>query len=414
MATDRLNPFEPYENRPAGHEDQLTRALLIVLRLCPMAHASWLRLVAPELELSALPAATFETQKRNIPVKPDAEEVELISVFLAPEHPETAGVVKESDRNQVLDAIIDFEGQPVVVVENKIVVDSDFQALNVNTGSRIPIAEGQEAVVVRWRDLIEQFTNLLEKQLVGGGEQVLLRDFLTYVEDHFEDLGPYRILSLCNENPGRVDRRLRSVLQDASGHDAVIDKYGPTADFDSGNSEAVAARAYLNFWPGSTESGLISLSVYPADTLTQAKFLYEDEGKVATVLSLAAEEGWRLSPNFHFGHIQSGLCWTDSTIPAEEYVDYWVEEIQNAGAIKREDGAEYWANLVRTGIASESNEREFTNKFLESNIQKLYPRPGLKLERVWTLREAESLDSNGELVDEVKVALQKIKDSLQV
>ena len=145
MTIDRLNSFEPYENKAAGHEDQLTRALLIVLRLCPMAHGSWLRLVAPDLELSSLPPATFETQKRKIPLSIDPAEVELISVFLTPEKPETAGVIEESDRKQVLDAIIDYEGQRVVVVENKIVVDSDFQALNVNTGERISIGDGQEA-----------------------------------------------------------------------------------------------------------------------------------------------------------------------------------------------------------------------------------------------------------------------------
>jgi len=414
MEIDRMNPFEPYENKPAGHEDQLTRALLIVLRLCPMAHASWLRLVAPELELSALPPATFETQKHHISLSKDEGDAKLISVFLTPEKPGTSGVIKKSDRKQVLDAIINYEGQPVVVIENKIAFDSDFQALNINTGERILLEEGQEAVAVRWRDLIEQFTNLLEKQLVGGGESVLIQDFLTYVEDHFEDLGPYRILSLCRENPGRVDRRLRSVLQDASGHDATIDKYGPTADFDSGDSQSVAARAYLNFWPSASDGGLVSLAVYPADTLTQAKELYGDSEKVSSLLALASKDGWKLSPNFHFGHVQSGLCWTDSLIPAGEYVAYWVEQINDAGAVNRDHYESYWNGLVRSGIASERNEPEFRQRILESNIQRVIPRPGLKLERTWTLREAESLDSDGKFVGEVSAALSRIKDTLQV
>ncbi len=377
-----------------------------------MAHSTWLRLVDSNLDLSELPPATFDTQKRTIPVNPDAEEVELISVFLTPERPETTGVVKESDRNQVLDAIIDYEGQPVVVVENKIVVDSDFQALNVNTGDRIPIADSQEAVVVRWRDLVEQFTNLLEKQLVGGGEQVVLQDFLTYVEDNFEDLGPYRILSLCNENSGRINRRLRSLLQAASEREAIMDKHGPTAEFDSGDAPTVAARAYLQFWPGTSEGGLISLSVYPADTLSQARELYGNPEKVSAILELSKGDWWRLAPNFHFGHMVSGLCWTDSTIEADEYVEYWVSRIDEAGGVKREDYGAYWEGLVRDGIASEGDSQEFEDRILNTKIQKVFPRPGLKLERVWPFKEAEALDSKGTLEDELRAVLDRMRKAL--
>jgi hypothetical protein len=37
--------FEPWERIPANHENQLTRALLVVLRYCPIAHQAWLSLV---------------------------------------------------------------------------------------------------------------------------------------------------------------------------------------------------------------------------------------------------------------------------------------------------------------------------------------------------------------------------------
>jgi hypothetical protein len=50
MATvkrDPLNFFQPFENLPPGHENQLTRALLLVLRLSLIAHAAWLASVVP-------------------------------------------------------------------------------------------------------------------------------------------------------------------------------------------------------------------------------------------------------------------------------------------------------------------------------------------------------------------------------
>jgi hypothetical protein len=412
---DRLNFFQPYERKAAGHEDQLTRALLIVLRLCPMAHAAWLRLVDPKLDIGSIPSATFVTQKREIPLPLDEEsEPWLISVFLAPERPETPGVVEESDRSQVLDAIIDYNGSPVVVVENKIVVDSDFQALNVNTGERIRIEDDQEVVVVRWRDLIETFSNLLEKDLVGGGERVLLQDFLDYVEDNFEDLGPFRQLSLCNGAPIRVNRRLRLVLQEATGRDANIDRYGPTAAFDSGESSAVADRVYLEYWLDQEGGGtsFLSLSVYPADTLTQARAFYPEASVLAKVRELASRDGWKAEPNFHFGHMRSGLCWTTSTIGVDEYIDYWAERIAGTGAVVRAVWDDYWEELIRTGIASERDWPEFKKRFVETKIQKATPRPGIRLQRNWDFVEAEALDSKGALVPEVRSSLESIRFAL--
>jgi hypothetical protein len=52
---DRLNFFFPHESAAAWNENQLTRALLVVLRYSPMAHQVWLRMVASELSLQNFP-----------------------------------------------------------------------------------------------------------------------------------------------------------------------------------------------------------------------------------------------------------------------------------------------------------------------------------------------------------------------
>src|ERR1700759_3022075 len=102
---DALNFFEPFERLPPNHENQLTRALLLVLRLSPIAHESWLARAAPGRHLHELPVAVFNTQRRVVRVESDAEDhVPVISVFLAPNQPLGEDViVRESDRLQVLD-----------------------------------------------------------------------------------------------------------------------------------------------------------------------------------------------------------------------------------------------------------------------------------------------------------------------
>ena len=63
---DALNFFLPFRRLEPNHENQLTRALLVVLRLSPMAHTAWLRLVAPDRELQRLPVASYDTQCRAV------------------------------------------------------------------------------------------------------------------------------------------------------------------------------------------------------------------------------------------------------------------------------------------------------------------------------------------------------------
>ena len=63
---DRLNFFEPYENRPPSHEDQLTRALLVVLRCCPILHQAWLCLIRSPRKVQDLERPRFDTQSVQI------------------------------------------------------------------------------------------------------------------------------------------------------------------------------------------------------------------------------------------------------------------------------------------------------------------------------------------------------------
>jgi hypothetical protein len=183
--------------------------------LSPMAHTVWLRLVAADRELQKLPGATYVTQRRAVREATEEDEpADLISVFLAPEEPLSGGgVVTESDRGQVLDAIIDYGGELLVVVENKIAEADDYQARQLNvTGARVHIGEGREAVVVLWRDLLDGLIALRERLLVGGAEGAVVDHFLTYVEDHFPALGPFRTLGLSRqllpaEPPASADPR---------------------------------------------------------------------------------------------------------------------------------------------------------------------------------------------------------------
>jgi len=406
---DALNFFEPFERLPPNHENQLTRALLLVLRLSPIAHEAWLARAAPGRRLHELPTAAFNTQRRAVREESNAEDqVPVISVFLAPDQPLGEDViVKESDRLQVLDAVIEYgDDALVMVIENKVAEASDAQARELNiTGSGVVIAPGQERQVVTWPEVIGDITGIVERGLAGGAERAVLEDFLAYVEDHFTELGPYRTLRLARGNDFRTRRRLRALLGEAAARDARIDKWGPTVELPE--LMGTASRAYL--FPA---DGGIELSVYPADTLSQAQAFYARPAAVAALLTLASDPNWKVMPNFHFGHMQAGYGWTTTQAPVERYIALWQERIGETGAVKREEWDDYWAWLIEEQLATADDRAEFDRHFTETNRQTATPRPGLMVVRRWELSQAEALDGQHKLAAEIAAALQSARSAL--
>ena len=401
---DPLNFYSPYERLPAGHENQLTRALLVLIRMSPIAHSEWLHLVDPARRLGNLPAPAYETQRRALRRGTEQEEqAQLISVFLAPEHPQSGGgQIAESDRNQVLDGIMNYGGELIVAIENKIFDADDLQARNINTtGARIVLADGQQAVVVLWRDLLEAFVQLRERDLVAGAEARILDDFLIYVENHFPDLGPFRHLGLCQGVLSRQTRRIRQLLTQASGTEATEDRWG--AWVPTPVETGVVEKAYL----GMAESGdAIELRLFPGDTLTQARRFYANASAVERFRSLTVSDGWRAEPNFHFGHMQPGFCWTTCTIELDAYLELWQKRISETRPIPREEWGRFWKWLEKNGMAAPEDRAEFDRHFTATGRAKASPRPGLRLVRHWGLNDAERLDVRGRLASEVGTALQ--------
>lgn len=408
---DPLNFFQPYERLPPGHENQLTRALLLVLRLSPMAHAAWLSLVDPSRRLSSLPPAEFATQRRAIRSADDEEPAELVSVFLTPKAPLEVGIVTESDRGQVLDAIIDYGGELVVVVENKIAEADDWQAREINvTGEKVTFGAEQEARVVVWPDLLEEIAALLERNLVGGAEAGLLTDFQTYTEDHFAGLGPFRRLGLCHGNAYRQARRLRTVLNEATGLESRIDSWGPMTTILPA-SAGVAASAYLQV----NESGdAVELSVYPADTLTQARAFYGNPEIVERLRQLVIGDGtgWRAEPNFHFGHMRTGFCWSTASCSLDHYIDTWVDCIKDTWQVPREEWDEFWSWLEKEGFVQPGDRAEFDRHFTDTKRSYASPRPGLGVYYRWPITEAEELDGAGKFAGDVWRRLSEVLGAL--
>jgi hypothetical protein len=151
----------------------------------------------------------------------------------------------------------------------------------------------------------------------------------------------------------------------------------------------------------------VQLALYPADTLSQAREFYGHSKALDGTRALASTDGWTVTPNFHFGHMQRGFCWTTSDIEVEDYLRLWEVHIATAGNVPRGEWASYWSWLIEREIAKAEDRAEFERDFTETDRQTATPRPGLMLARRWPLAEAEDLDSRDAFASAIRAALEE-------
>lgn len=398
---DPLNFFEPYESLAPHHENQLTRALLVVLRYCPMAHQAWLSLIDPAKRLHELPHPTFGTQRARILgedyPKPTDEPIIGISVICAADAPEVASGAVESNRGQVLDGIIRYENDLVIVLESKLDGPAnDLQAREINLHGQ-PVRFDGRVRSISWRSVLSAFDDLAneERGVTAGAERIVLRDFLEFVDRNFPRLGPFSTLQRCAGEPSRVIRRLRAILEEATGGESV----GVSGMILPGRHLAVISAHIADSREG--EKREVHFGMYPADTLEQARVFYARPNAPERTLALASK-GWRVSPNFHFGFMAKGLSWTTATASVDEYLRYWQNHIGETRQVDRADWPAFWDRLVTLGFAQDSDRERFDRDFTHTNRKSAAPRPGIACIFAWPFEEAERLDTSGNFLAELK------------
>lgn len=405
---DHLNFFVPYASAAAWHENQLTRALLVVLRYSPIAHQAWLHLVSPGRSLQSLPKAEFATQRQRIvPGHPEGAESDAIpgiSVWLAPDAAKVNASMEASDRQQVLDAIISYGSDLVVVIENKISWCGHTEQPHRINLHGAPVKFEEQPRSVRWQDVLAMLSDLVERNLVNGAERLLIGDFLDLVEGYFPHIGPYSSLARCGNHRFRVERRLDAVQGLVFGTDK-----GKAPGWRDIDGTKKIFMAWLGF---ASDDATVSLQMYPADTLGQARAFYGDPASVDAVLALRSD-GWRVEPNFHWGFAAGGYAWTKTPLPVDAYCAYWVGRIADTREIARSDWDTYWAELETDRIVESSGKDAFDREFTASQRQKAQPRPGLFCEYSWPLSEATRLDDRNMLVETVRNRINQMLGALR-
>lgn len=413
-----LSIFRPYE-RDAKHEDQLTRAALIVMKLAPLAHEAFLSLGGCQ-PLSALPRPRFEMQTEQlVPLDPDAEDpevAELVSVFLGPHEDLVAAQEPNlaSERRARYDGVIQYGSHLLVVIESKLYADaSEQQSLEIN--SKGLAHKKSRWVLVRWQELMDRWWNLMELGILGPAEAEVLNDFFDNAEENFGDLLPYTDLERCGDHQGRRLRRLRTILEKATRFSAEVRDVLGHAGVKFPRNQVVAFDRVSLYIKGSD----VVLSAWPAELAPQYKRVYSDPKKVDALIALTKDPAWHLYANFHLAYWRSSVpqrWYPTQHLLGPIYVQQWIEDFQDhrAGRRPREElkdpSFRQW--LMKRGYAPESEMESLDEWANKLPMDKFDVRPSIQVTRSWQFTDAVARDRTGQFIAEVHESINQILAAL--
>jgi hypothetical protein len=416
-----LNLFEPYRDLPRGHEDQLTRAAMIVLRLVPLARETLLQAIG-EPSQSRLPDCIIDMQATNI-VDPseegasngDVRRGRLVSVFLTPDTEpfDLAEEITETDRGQRFDGVLRFDPDLVVVLESKVcrrwARRNGHRAAELNlSGTRF---EERRTCVLRWHDLLESWWRLVELGVLSPAEQAIVKDVLSYAHQDFGQLLPFGTLRRVGTDPVRRKWRLGSLLREATG--IRPERAGLVhVRLDLALGVASLQRAALD-----VEDERLTLHLWPGELKRQAEHLYAG-GNAERLCELLHESGaWSVQPQpllgFRNAPVRTRVYLTCTLGPAQ-YARRWQgEDWKKVGAHHRNRiRGELWEWLLQRGYASPQDEARL-DPFLRALGRRFaHLRPSIHVSRSWPWQEAEALDDEGLLPGEIQRSIDRVLDLL--
>ena len=220
-----MNIFKFYENKPETHEDQLTRAFLLVLKYVNMAQATFVEMIrqemiekhcqeiVPPLVANESWISQIETQKSsNSMGRIEKEAGRLVSIIISNKILDERVTVERSERTAIYDGFIKYEPGWLLIIENKPNYENIWlEQLNPNISENITIEE--KCIALCWPDIIENFSSLLERDLVYGSDRKLLEDFLDYSYSLFAWLNPYTKFGVYKDNEYLLNERCKEIMR---------------------------------------------------------------------------------------------------------------------------------------------------------------------------------------------------------
>ena len=413
-----LNYFEPFQSKTKKHEDQLTRAFLVVLRYSPTAILMFYDRVKQSVIKNAknkniqvnvdsissidITDIYIETQKSKID---NITSNKIISVLITDEEFEATNKIESSTRGAIYDGIITYGSDITFLIENKPnSYDIREEQLHPNLSK---LSNNYELVkvpgIVEWKEIIKNLNQILLLNSVSGAEKLLINDFLEYINDNYGFLNPYDNFNLCKNNVELIQKRLRNILQQIVSDEDYISYqvFWHNYIIITGLPEL----KMIVFEIGKDKADItIAISMYFGDTMVQAREYYKSQIPYSSVEQLV-ENGWKYYPDFHISHIQKHLVWfSTKQINEKKYYDYWCSNLNSIRQYNKEDLESVLNKLKDEGIIviEQKENEELDKKVIQTNRNIINICPAFCLSYTYSFQTAVDLDSKNKFSNELK------------
>lgn len=433
----RLNVFNPFEDKSPKHEDTLTRAFMILLRLSPVIHADFLEYVRDKQRISGAENIIGSMSNlgahqeriftqvgtlKNID-NSDSEIAEhLLSIVITNNTPSEEVLnaeIKWSKRVPRYDGVVCYGHDWVIIIENKPYDNVDIDQLNPSEGSFYFDTETAEkhmkvepkVVSILWRNLVNRINNLVDIGAIYGAESIIVDDFLNYMYENHTGLNPYTSFSICRDRQELLDRRCSSILRDIEK--VINNKSYVFLGNQKGWKECLilSGGAARRIALSSSNEGKIVLEIYPGDNVEQARLFYQ-KLDVENLVKLKAD-GWQMNQNLHFTHIQRVLMRSDidnkiNDNSMNSYLSFWKTNLSLIRQVSRSEFEECIRVLVDNNILDDHDYEKLNASIENPNIDHLRICPGLALWYTWDISYCIENDKGTNFVTEVVERIRQV------
>ena len=404
-----LNYFHPYISKSPHHEDQLTRAYLVLLRYSFHCAVSFYDYCLKETDSirnennisETLPYLNellqcdwiFETQKRN----PHIISNLLISVLITDDYIEklqTTSVIP-SERNACYDGIISIGNEMTFIIEVK--PRSQNVWFNQLSPSRENLSDDTtvfpKPIILQWKEIIKNLNSLNNFPTISSQEKMMINDFLEFVDDLFPALNPYDSFELCKNNEGLLERRIENVLKSITKDESKVSYHRGWGniirvheDFDE-----IYQIGLISQYNHDDYSWYLDLCFSFADIVNQARAFYK---RTIQWENLQAS-GWLIKPNFHVAFRSQGLVWFQSN-EIQKYIDYWKNNFNEIRQYQRSEVEPALTRLNDNLIINYEESRKvlMDGKFFNKNMSKLNFCPGFSI--IFQINSASAIKMDNE------------------
>lgn len=410
-----LNVFNPYRNKSNYHEDELTRAFLILLKKIPMIQGMFIDLIRNEMiekKCNDIIPSLFQKEAYIYSVNTqisNSNEIfkqaigrRVVSIVISDDRLIQDTEIKNSSRKARYDCVILYEPSWIFVIENKPSVKSIWlEQLNPNVDESIEIEEN--IITLSWREIIEKLNSLVENKLLMGLEEDYIIDFIEYIDYEFPKLNPYTTLAMCKDNEYLITKRCISIMEGINL--GKVEKHRGWKYFIRVNDDVTQK---ITVYPTKRDNDwYITLDISAGPIMSKARNYYR-KLNISKLKSLN-NNMWNLIPDLHFSFKSDNLVWTTVNCDALDYAKYWKNNIEDLKQVDKDKLEDYQKNLLKEEMSIKEDLNKICDKILSKAYKAVNVCPSLSYRYIWNKDEAITLDREGRLINEVK---EKIKEAM--